>query len=362
MKGYRRYGLSYVEVTIPLDSRGTPILFEDTTIESPPADREGYNKTIQNSKWVFIDKTSAPRRATIEEVRRKKLEAFERWKNAYVDSPSEMDGVVYHNDEQSRGRAVGAVVHFREHGKLPPAWKAMGNVIVTPITGEFILALADMLSSKFQDKFYAAGTIEAMIHAVQTVEAIQGIVFPEIPTYESIKKEILERELKGKYDKPKPSNVSPLAKRDPVDPFVEGVVADTVNGVDALSINLETINPGLPLGSDTYDKGLKKVYTNESDRDVTLVYELIQPHEFYDEKRVVSLDQVVSNDGVDASDLKRYLPGEKIEVKLTKGDTLWLGFVMGRPAKNRPENVITRDDLFEDLTYAGGVYRVVVKK
>lgn len=359
MKGYRRYGLSYVEITVAKDGRNTPILFEDTTIETPPVEKEGFDLTIQNGRWTYIDKNAGSTRSNIEESRRKKLDAFERWKTEYVNSPCELNGVIYHNDEESRGRVVGAVMSFREFGKLPVAWKAMGGVVVTPLSFEYLLELADLLNTVFQERFYEAGTIEMMILGSQSLDVINGIILPPIPTEESLRKKYLEREqVEGVYEPPKPGRVMPRSKKDPIDPYLDNAVAGSVNGEDVLTINLETVNPGLPAGADTYQDGLKRVL-NKVSNPTRVVYELLQNHTFYDDKKIIAIDHIVTDkDGFEYLDVKRYIPGEKIEVSLKEGDSLWIGFIMGKVIKNIPADTSSRSALFEDVTYAGGVYRI----
>ena len=359
MKGYRRSGLGYVEVDIVYNRDGIPVIGEDTTTNPPPPEKFGFSLTIRNSKWVY-EELALYATTDVESARERKLIEFERWKQDYVNSPTIHQGSIFHNDDEARIRVMGAVFAYREFKKLPPAWVAMGDKIISPLDIEFLLGLADALNTGFQKNFYTASTLEQQIKSAKTVREIQGIVFPDIPNYSRLLSELRSQNETGVH-----TGTNVVKTIVPEFSLMPKKATDTNNALPdkpffrKATEKVLTISPGKPGDAEVYDKGLKLIANNVSEDSIIVIdtlnlddyfkdYEIYE-YVFYVSKRssVVKPREVV--------ELRKH--NGPIKIELSVGESLWFGIVGGKkPTSGYIEGEI---QYLTDLTMVSALLRVV---
>lgn len=359
MKGYRRSGLGYVEVDIVYNRDGIPVIGEDTTTNPPPPEKFGFSLTIRNSKWVY-EELALYATTDVESARERKLIEFERWKQDYVNSPTIYQDSIFHNDDEARIRVMGAVFAYREFKKLPPAWVAMGDKIISPLDIEFLLGLADALNTGFQKNFYVASTLEQQIKSAKTAREIQGIVFPDIPNYSRLLSELRSQNETGVH-----TGTNVVKTIVPEFSLMPKKATDTNNALPdkpffrKATEKVLTISPGKPGDAEVYDKGLKLIANNVSEDSIIVIDTLNLDEHFKDYEIYEYVFYVSRRSSVvkprEVVELRKH--NGPIKIELSVGESLWFGIVGGKkPTSGYIEGEI---QYLTDLTMVSALLRVV---
>lgn len=186
-------GYRVIEVEVGED--GKPILPEGAITTPPPLVDNDFmvNLTIENGEWVEIP-VIVPPEVLLREARDLKNAQFSVWEQKYLNRPFVYDGNVYPNDSRFREMLNSSLGALREWGELPKFWLTADKKIIQPITKEFLDGIGKTAYNEHQDSMITAITIAGKIESAKTISEIEDIVFPEVPTVESLREELDKKE------------------------------------------------------------------------------------------------------------------------------------------------------------------------
>jgi len=174
MKAWRNFGGQVLEIDIDVDLEGNPILPPDTTTDVKPEANEGCYVTVVGNTWVQI-----PIAVSYTTFETKKQEALDKLKDYrrdwYLDTPVEVNGVLYDADEKARGRLVQALVIYNETTYLPPAWISF-NDIAQPLSSiDDLKEIIAGVQNAFTTRFFETNSIREALLLAANEEALNAV-------------------------------------------------------------------------------------------------------------------------------------------------------------------------------------------
>ena len=107
MKAFRLYNGVINEIDVDVDAvTQEPILPPETTVDPRPDEVPGKYVTIQGNQWVYIDIIEP----SLFQLKQNKLAEFETFRQAYMDKPVQVNGVLFDADSTARERLTQSLV------------------------------------------------------------------------------------------------------------------------------------------------------------------------------------------------------------------------------------------------------------
>lgn len=180
MKAFRNLGGTVVEIEVDTDLNGFPILPPDTTVDPKPEAQAGHYVTVVGNAWVQIP---IPQEVIAFEYKKQKdLEALSKYKEWYLEQPTDHLGVVFDADEKARARLTQALVINTASGYLPPAWIAADNSSFPLTTIDDLKGIVNSVQAAFATRFFEMDTIRQQIMAATDETALNAVTIPTIPS------------------------------------------------------------------------------------------------------------------------------------------------------------------------------------
>jgi len=176
MKAWRNFGGQVLEIDIDVDLEGNPILPPDTTTDVKPEANEGCYVTVVGNTWVQIP--IAVSYTTFETKKQEALDKLKDYRDWYLDTPVEVNGVLYDADEKARGRLVQALVIYNETTYLPPAWISF-NDIAQPLSSiDDLKEIIAGVQNAFTTRFFETNSIREALLLAANEEALNAVEIP----------------------------------------------------------------------------------------------------------------------------------------------------------------------------------------
>lgn len=179
MKAFRNVAGSVVEIEVDVGIDGKPILPSDTTVDPKPEALADHYVTVVGTEWVQIP-VPVPF-VSFETQQQNALAKFKDYRDWYLNSPLEHNGVLFDADDTARNRLTQTLVIYNDNGYLPPFWVTESNGRYPLAVIDDLRALVTAVSGAFSARFYEMGALREQILAATNETELAAITIPSVP-------------------------------------------------------------------------------------------------------------------------------------------------------------------------------------
>lgn len=177
MKAFRLYNGVINEIDVDVDAvTQEPILPPETTVDPRPDEVPGKYVTIQGNQWVYIDIIEP----SLFQLKQNKLAEFETFRQAYMDKPVQVNGVLFDADSTARERLTQSLVMNTAFSYLPPVWITHDNGMYPIADLDSLKAIAQAVQTAFATRFYEIVSIRDSINNANSKEELEAVVIPAV--------------------------------------------------------------------------------------------------------------------------------------------------------------------------------------